>query len=405
MRIGIFTNCYLPMVNGVVGTVALLKKGLMEQGHQVYIFAPGFDEYIDQEERVYRFPAMDLTRRVKYPVAIPWAPKINQILNDLDLDIVHSHHPFVLGPLAVKVARRKKIPVVYTFHTQYDQYAHYIPLPEKIVRRFTNYLITKFCATVDEITTPAESAQKILQSYGIKDRVRIIPNPIDLSQFRNNDGNIIRKRYGLKQERLLINIGRVAPEKNLPFLLEAYQYILTQTPEDTTRMMIVGEGPELDNLKEQAENLGITANVIFTGLVDPVEIPNYLAASDLFVMASNSEIKPLVQLEAMAAGVPIVAVSAPGAIDTVIHGENGFLVGEDVTEFGDAVLEIISDPEKQIRYQKSALKTAANYSHSKIAYDYLTLYEELIRNFPKPRPLNRLLTQRQYWENGFKRSK
>jgi 1,2-diacylglycerol 3-alpha-glucosyltransferase len=394
MKIGIFTNCYLPMVNGVVGTVSLLKKGLMEKGHQVYIFAPGFDDYRDQEENVFRFPAVDLTGQVKYPVAIPWAPKISQVLDQLNLDIIHSHHPFVLGPLAVKVARRKKIPVVYTFHTQYDQYAHYIPFPEGIVKKITKYLITKYCASVDQITTPADSAQKILQSYGINGRVKIIPNPIDLSQFQNNDGNLIRQKYGLQREKLLINIGRVAPEKNLPFLLETYRYIINQTSPDTTRLMIVGDGPELDSLKDQADKLGIAANVIFTGLVDPAEIPGYLAAADLFVMASKAEVKPLAQLEAMAAGVPIVAVAAPGAIDTIVHGENGFLVGENVEEFAAAVLDIVSNPEKQLQYQKAALKTATSYSHSKISGHYLNLYEDLIRNFPDSPFMNQSLTQR-----------
>ncbi|HYH04921.1 MAG TPA: glycosyltransferase, partial [Bacillota bacterium] len=99
MRIGIFTNCYLPMVNGVVGAVGLLRRGFEEQGHEVHIFAPAFDDYIDQEEQVYRYPAVDLTRDVKYPVAVPFSPKINRVLDQLALDIIHCHHPFVLGPL------------------------------------------------------------------------------------------------------------------------------------------------------------------------------------------------------------------------------------------------------------------------------------------------------------------
>ncbi|MCL6590708.1 MAG: glycosyltransferase family 4 protein [Firmicutes bacterium] len=402
MKIGIFTNCYLPMVNGIVKMISLLKKGLTEQGHQVYIFAPEYDDYRDQEEQVYRFPAFDLTRRIKYPIPVPWSPKIHQLIHDLDLDIVHCHHPFILGRLGVKVAWQKKIPVVFTFHTQYEQYAHYVPLPQWVVKFFTKHLVSKFCGTVDEIIIPAESAKQILQDYGINNRVRVIPNPIDLSQFQNRNGGVIRKRYGLKGEKLLITIGRVAPEKNLPFLLEMYQYIQRQTAPDTTRLMIVGAGPELDSLQERAEKLGIAAQVIFTGLVDPAEIPNYLAAADIFVMASHSEVKPLAQLEAMAAGLPIVAVSAPGAVDTVIHGENGFLVKEDLMEFSLAVLEIISNPEKQLQFQKAAQKTAANYSHIKIARDYGNLYDDLIQNNSRPHPADPFWPQRQY---GFKRLK
>lgn len=387
MNVGIFTNCYLPLVNGVVGAIGLLRKGLIEQGHQVYVFAPGFDNYVEQEANIFRYPAVDLTRKVKFPVAIPYSPKINQVLHTIPLDIIHSHHPFVLGPAALWVAKRKRIPVVYTFHTQYDQYAHYVPLPGALVREIAKYQVKQYCREVDRITTPSESARQILENYGIAKMVQVIPNPTDLAKFQNNDGGVIRQKYALGQAKVLINIGRVAPEKNLSFLLKAFRYILnTYTgqhgSDPSIRLLIVGAGPDLPNLKKQAEALGIAGHVIFTGLVDTAEIPAYLAAADLFVMSSTTEIKPLAQLEALAAGVPIVAVSAPGADDTIIHGENGLLVKQDVSEFGETVLNLIFDPGILRRYQTAAKKTAANYSYSKITADYLELYQEVINKKP-----------------------
>lgn len=383
MNIGIFTNCYLPLVNGVVGAIGLLRKGLIEQGHQVYIFAPGYEDYMDQEANVFRYPAVDLIRKVKFPVAIPFSPRINQALHTIPLDIIHSHHPFVLGPAALRVAKRKRIPAVYTFHTQYDQYAHYVPLPGTLVKEIAKYQVKRYCSAVDRISTPSESARQILQNYGIATTVQVIPNPTDLAKFRNNDGNVIRRKYGLGQAKLLINVGRVAPEKNLAFLLTVFQYILHSCakqygPDPTVRLVIVGDGPDLPNLKKQAEALGIAGQVIFTGLVDTADIPAYLAAADLFVMSSTTEVKPLAQLEALAAGVPIVAVSAPGTDDTIIHGENGLLVRQTVSEFGDTVLKLIFDPDRLRRYQDAALKTAANYSYEKITTEYLELYQEVI---------------------------
>lgn len=383
MQIGIFTNCYQPLVNGVVGAIDLLKRGLTELGVEVYIFAPGFDDFIDQESDVYRYPALDLTSKVKFPVAIPFSLKINQIIHNTKFDIIHCHHPFVLGPVAVKVAKKKKIPVIYTFHTQYDQYTHYVPLPSTLVKTITKYQIKKFSRAVDQITTPSYSAQQILASYGIERSVQVIPNPTDLIRFHNNDGVLIRNKYNLQHEKLLINIGRVAPEKNLSFLLRMYQYVKQYTPEKSVRLMIVGDGPELKDLKIQAERLGISEGIIFTGMVNPVEIPLYLAAADLFVMASVTEIKPLVLLEALAAGVPIVAVSAPGADDTIIQGENGLLVPAEVSLFGDAVLELVNDLEKMNRFRMVALQTATKYSHIKIAKDYLNLYEQTIDDYKK----------------------
>ena len=162
MHIAIFTNCYLPLVNGVVGVVNLLRKGFLELGHEVSLFAPDFDAYVDEEAGIYRYPAVDLTKKIKYPVAIPFAPKIAKVLRELDFDIVHSHHPFVLGPSALKLARRRKKPIVYTFHTQYDQYSHYVPLPSGLVNWFSKNQVRRFAQAVDQITTPAESAGAVL---------------------------------------------------------------------------------------------------------------------------------------------------------------------------------------------------------------------------------------------------
>jgi 1,2-diacylglycerol 3-alpha-glucosyltransferase len=380
VKIGIFSNCYLPMVNGVVGTICLLKKGFEEHGHEVYIFAPNFDDYHDQEEGVFRFPAVDLTREVKYPVAIPFSPRINRILKDLKLDLIHCHHPFVLGPLGHKVARRQGIPVVYTFHTQYEQYSHYIPLPEQLVNRLSRWQIRKFCQAVDRITTPAESARQLLLNYGVTNPITVLPNPTLLAS-QTGDGAAVRHRYGLRREKLLINIGRIAPEKNLELLLKAFRQMLDHTVANTLKLklMIVGEGPDLPNLRQITSNLGLEREVIFAGLVAPAAVPDYLDAADLFVMTSFSEVKPLSQLEALAVGVPIVSVRAPGANDTIMHDQNGLLVNPDPETISAAVLSLLADEARLARYQEGARQSAAAYSHSKIAAAYLDLFREAIR--------------------------
>jgi 1,2-diacylglycerol 3-alpha-glucosyltransferase len=378
VKIGIFTNCYLPMVNGVVGTVCLLKKGFEEHGHEVYIFAPAFDDYNDAEQRIFRFPAVDLIRDVKYPVAIPFSPQINHVLSNLNLDIIHCHHPFVLGPLGYKVARRKQIPAVYTFHTQYEQYSHYIPFPEQLVNKISRQKIYKFCQMVNRITTPAESARQLLQSYGVTNSITVIPNPTLVTDDAG-DGAAIRAKYGLGPEKLLINIGRIAPEKNLELLLRAFRLMLDRKPAEGLKLMIVGDGPEMPNLKQITQNLNLERQVIFTGLVPPAEVPSYLAAADLFVMTSFSEVKPLSQLEALAAGVPIVSVQAPGANDTIIPDQNGLLVTAEPETISAAVLDLLADPSRLARYQDGARQTATEYSHFNIAAVYLELFERTIQ--------------------------
>ncbi|TCL72319.1 1,2-diacylglycerol 3-glucosyltransferase [Hydrogenispora ethanolica] len=383
MQIGIFTNCYKPLVNGVVGAVTLLRKGFLEAGHQVYIFTPAYDHFRDEEDGIFRYPAVDLTTKVKYPVAIPWSPRISRQLAGLRLDIVHSHHPFVLGPLARRVARRKGIPAVYTFHTQYDQYTHYVPLPAELVKWSAKRQVRRFAKTVDGITTPAESARQILIGYGVDRPIAVIPNPTDLSKFQSGDGRKIREQYGLGGEKLLVNIGRVAPEKNLSLLLAAFQRMIAQAPQGTLKLMIVGDGPALQPLIREAEERGLGDRVIFTGMVHPDAIPDYLAAADLFVMTSTSEVKPMAQLEALAAGVPIVAVAAAGANDTIEHDRNGLLTPEDAEAFAAAVVGLAYDEWKYRSFGKAAQRTADAYSYRRIAGEYLETFGRLIHDMKR----------------------
>jgi 1,2-diacylglycerol 3-alpha-glucosyltransferase len=380
VRIGIFTNCYLPMVNGVVGAIGLLKRGFEEQGHETHIFAPAFDDYRDTEERVYRYLALDLTKEVKYPVAVPFSWKIQKIIDSLALDLIHCHHPFVLGPAGHKAARGKRIPTIYTFHTQYEQYSHYIPLPLNLVNWLSKRKIRNFCQSVAQITTPAESARELLISYGVTNPVAVIPNPTLLATAAGN-GGAIRARYGLERQRVLITIGRIAAEKNLGLLLKSYRHILNRIDPGSIRLMIVGDGPELEKLKQTSVALGLDDRVIFTGLVTPAEVPQYLAAADLFLMTSLSEVKPLSQLEALAAGVPLISVKAPGANDTIVDAVNGRLVPDDPVEIGEVVLQLLADEIKLARYKKAARRTAERYSHSKIAAEYLELFERTISKY------------------------
>ncbi|HBE79341.1 MAG TPA: hypothetical protein DDW65_16440 [Firmicutes bacterium] len=379
MRIGIFTNCYLPLVNGVVGTVSLLRKGFLEAGHEVYIFAPGCDDYQDSETGIFRYPAVNLTPQIKYPIAIPFSRTISRKLKNLPLDIIHSHHPFVLGPVALRLSSSRNIPLVYTFHTQYDQYTHYVPLPSALVRSVSIRQVRRFSQAVNQVTTPAESARKILLGYGVTNPIQVIPNPTDLSKFINNDPGVVRQKYRIDHQKLLMSIGRVAPEKNLDLLLESFRQMVVTAPPNTLKLMIIGDGPDLGRLTQLAKNLGISDQVIFTGLVAPILIPQYLAGADLFVMTSTTEVKPLAQLEALASGIPIVAVTAAGANDTIIHGQNGLLVVKDPHVFAKAVLDLLNDPERYRDFQENARKTASGYAYGAIAGQYLELFERLIR--------------------------
>lgn len=375
MKIAIFSNCYRPMINGVVGVVSLLRKGFLEQGHEVYLFVPAYEDYVDDEAKIYRYRSVNLINSVKYPVAIPFSPRIQKVIDSVDFDIVHCHHPFVLGPLGRKTARRKHIPIVYTFHTQYEQYSHYIPLPSRLVNAYSRHQIIGFCESVDAVTTPSDSAKQLLTEYGVKNSVTVIPNPTQVTS--GADGSAVRERYGLTDEKLLINVGRVGEEKNLGLLLESFALMLKQS-QVKLRLMIVGDGPVLQQLKDQAQSLQIADKVIFTGAISPELVAEHLAAATVFVMTSKSEVKPLSQLEALAAGLPIVAVAAAGANDTIVSGQNGYLVSEDAAEFTARVLELTEDEAKLQRFKAAAKLSVLHLDYTNIAATTLKWYSDVI---------------------------
>ncbi|MHC9543715.1 MAG: glycosyltransferase family 4 protein [Vulcanimicrobiota bacterium] len=377
MNIGIFTNTYKPTINGVVNCVALIRQGLMERGHKVYVFAPSFPGYNECEEGIFRFPSLNLLKSVKYPVCIPYCPAITDKIPSLNLDIIHSQHPFVMGDVAAQWARKLSIPLVFTFHTQYEQYAHYIPLPRGFVQWVSKTFVKAYTSKCDLIITPGDSIIELLHSYGIHDNVVFMANAIDLSNFASPDKVRIRSQYGIRDdEKLLVYVGRMAREKNLPFMLRAFSQIRQKN--NTIRLMIIGEGPELEHLKSYAAELSLSESVIFPGRVEYHEIPAYYGAAQLFVMTSTTEVKPLALLEAMASGLPIVAVTAHGSSDTIIDNVNGFLTEEKESVFADRVVMLINDEARLKSMTESSRKTAGVYSLDTMSDTLLNHYGEAV---------------------------
>ena len=185
--------------------------------------------------------------------------------------------------------------------------------------------------------TETRGTDLIKKDYGINKNVIYMRNSIELDDFKNPNRQKVREKYGIKEnEKLLIYVGRMAPEKNIPFMLDSFKKISEKNP---SKLLIVGEGSEIENLKQYAKDHGLENKAIFTGRVEYKEIPNYYGASDLFIMTSTTEVKPLALLEAMATGLPIIAVSACGASDTIQDGLNGYLTSEVVPNLAFSINE------------------------------------------------------------------
>lgn len=384
MRIGIFTNAYHPIISGVVNCISLFRLGLKARGHRVYIFAPGFPGYPEPHAGIFRYPSLNLTRKVKFPVAIPCSCKIDAILPRLKLDLIHAHHPIVLGEAGARAAKRLHIPLVYTFHTQVEQYTHYIPLNQALLKRLARSMVQKFARKCSLILCPGRSILELLREYGISEQVHWFPNAIDLSAFSNQDPGPIRARYGLTpQDRVLLYVGRMGREKNLPFLLQTFAQVASRIARVT--LMVVGEGPELESLKALAASLGIGDRTVFTGRVEYRDIPPYYAAAHLFLMTSLTEVKPLVLLEALASGLPVVAVDAAGTADTVTDKKDGLLTPLDQGAYVNAVTSVLEQPSRWEEMRRCALATAKSYSLEVLTERLLEHYQQAVRGFQERR--------------------
>ena len=383
LRIAFFTNYYHPVVNGVVRSVASFREILTKQGHIVFIFAQSDNEYKDEEPFIFRYPSLSLPLPVDIATVIPVSSFVDQLLPALKLDVIHTHHPILLGQTAASKAADLNIPLVFTFHTQYWEYTHYVPFPQEVIQDFLKNAIHNwlkvFMQKCQHIVIPSESIKEILiREYGLEDRYTVIPTGTDLKPFLHADGNTLRQSQGWQDDKVIISIGRLAPEKNWETLLRAAAQVYGQHP--NIRLVLIGDGPDKQTLELLAAELGITERVTFTGQVPFDEVPAYLKAADIFSFASVTETQGLVTIEAMAAGLPIVAVDGSGTHDIVDHGKEGFLVENDPNALASAINEILCNPQQMKQFSANVLKKAKTFDTNRLGKQMIKVYEQAIQD-------------------------
>jgi len=382
MRIAFFTNCYKPLVNGVVTSISSLKEAYERKGNEVYIFAPRVEDYVDQEKNVFRYRSINLTGKVKYPLPIPLSFKVKKVITEFNPDIVHVHHPFLLSSVAIMYGKKLGIPKILTLHTQYEQYAYYVsPVPERVTHEAIKMIISNLAYKTDCVTAPSASMKKIIENYGIKNRIEVIPNAIRLISFKEDDElkrTKIKIKYNFKEDdKIILFVGRVASEKSIDKIIKALA-IIKKRSIGKVKLLIVGSGPAMDELKQLARTLKVEEDVIFTGTVGYEEIQHYYKMAYVFTIASTTETFGIVTIEALASGVPVVAVKAPGAVDILTDGLDGLLVDNDIEKFANALEKIIREPELREKLSQGALKTSERYSIDTVSERMLNLYREVI---------------------------
>lgn len=371
MRIAMFTNNYKPYIGGVPVSIEHLAEALRQRGHIVYIFAPSYEGQ-QEEAYVIRYPS--------FPVKIAGAPVPNILtglfakkVRELKIDVIHVHHPAIVGNVALHIRRKLGIPVVFTYHTRYEEYLHYIGGLEK-VEEHTGVLekyLQYFCGCCDLLIAPTPGIRTYLYEKAIETPVEVMPTGIPRESFcpEKRRAEEIRGRYLGDADYLFCTVSRLAKEKNLEFQLRGLACLkrMLKKQGKTFRHIMIGEGPDRVNVERQLQELGLTDNVLLLGNVENREIKNYQAASDLFLFTSKSETQGIVLLEAMAVGNPVIALDASGVRDIVADGENGYLTDEDDWQWAGRIAALLADGALREQMQQAAKRTAEGYSEEEVA--------------------------------------
>jgi len=375
MRIGLFTDGYLPEISGVTTAVHEFKNELERLGHEAYVYAPLYEGIHNEEEGVFRFRARPFLFYKTARVALPYNREAARTFKELD--IIHSHTPFSLGLVAVGATLRYHIPHVHTYHTYLTEYRHYLPRPLRPPKKTAEEASAIFCNRCTVVTAPSTSIKEELLRYGVHRPIHVLPFGVNLSLFQQEPVWDPRRELGIpKGAHLFLCSGRLAAEKNLCFLLRAFEEIHKADPGAV--LVLTGDGPQRELLQEQVRRGGLNSAVIFTGFIDSAKLIDLYKVSELFLFASKTETQGLVLVEAMAGGTPAVAIGEMGVLDVVRDGVNGILAPEDAKEFGWMTLELLNDRGRYERLCQGALRTAEELSTQKSALRFLKLFEECL---------------------------
>ena len=375
MRIGLFTDTYFPQVSGVATSIRTLKTQLEKMGHNVFIFTTT-DRDVDRYEdwQIIRIPSVPFFAFKDRRVAYRGFSKALEIAKQYKLDIIHTQTEFSLGLLGIAIARELKIPVVHTYHTQYEDYVRYIAKGMVIRPSMVKYIVRGFMSDLDGVICPSEIVYDLLLKYKVAAEKRVIPTGIELEKFQRpeiteEDVSDLRAKLGISSdETMLLSLSRVSYEKNIQAVMAALPSVLEE--EDKVRLVVAGDGPYLPDLKSQAKKLGIEDKVVFTGMIAPGETALYYKAADFFISASTSETQGLTYLEALASGTPIIAHGNTYLDNVITDKMFGILYYHD-NDLAGAILEAaIVTPEKDETKWAEKLYEISAENFGKRVYEY-----------------------------------
>lgn len=374
LAVGMFTDSYRPRLSGVVHSVAAVARALRQRGHRVVVFAPHHPGFRDDEPDVVRLPSVANPRHPDFPLLVPVVRDLERRLQAMGIGVVHAHSPFAAGRLAA--AGRRRRPLVFTYHTLYEEYVHYAPcIPRALARRWVRWHVVRFCNRCDAVVAPSGAVRDLLRAQGVRSRVEVVPTAaLDLDALARIPPADPQERGIPPGAPVVVCAGRMAPEKSMDVVVEAF----ARTPAlQDAYLVLVGGGPSLDRLRALAAGRGLGERVKFLGPLPWEGVVAWMKAARVFAFASRTETQGLVLAEALACGTPVVAVRAGGVAEVVDHGRTGLLTDPSPESLGRAVARLVHDGCLRTEMAQRAREDAHRFSAERVAARLEELYRSL----------------------------
>lgn len=386
MKIALMTNNYKPVTGGVPISVERLADALRKLGHEVVIFAPTYREQ-QEEEGIFRYKTC--LNHFVGGIVLPnsFDREIDRVFQEEHFDIIHVHHPVLIGNTAIHLAHKHRIPIVFTYHTRYEKYLSYYTGGIFDFEWLMKSYLRLFLKQCDFVFAPTKG----IEEYLLKDcdvppeKAGVLPTGLNEDSFQatSDQSHAIREHYQAENIPLLLTVSRMAKEKNLFFLLEAISQTkrLYQKP---FLVLFVGDGPDKQKLEKKSRTLGLQDTVIFTGNISNQKIAPFYKAADGFVFASKTETQGIVIAEAFAGGTPVIAVRASGVEDLVEDGATGYLTEEDTLHFASGLTDFLNCPDSRQKMAENAYQAGLSFREEAVAQEAIRRYNEVIAAVERP---------------------
>jgi glycosyltransferase involved in cell wall biosynthesis len=367
-----------PFIGGVPISIERLRQGLEHLGDSTQIVAPRYRDQPDREEAVVRVPSLlAMGEKREFRLANIFLARIRKQVRAFRPDVIHLHHPFWLGSLGLFMARQLRIPAIYTYHTRLEHYAHFVPLPGMLFRNLISHaLIKRFANRCDGVIVPTYSTEEYLRMIGVTTPTFVQPTGIEYERFQAVEASALdalRDKLGLGNEKVFISVARLSNEKNIDFMIEAIDRLRKES-NVPFRFLMIGDGHQRDRLQKKIDSLELGSYFTLVGAIQPEEMALWYNLGDAFLFASKSETQGMVILEAMSAGLPVVAVRSSGIEDVVRDGLNGYKTPENQARWIEKARQLLENDDLRTELSDKARAFAADYSIEQFARDVRGIY-------------------------------